>query len=71
MGKRTYENSGITYTVMLAPAGRYLASGPSAYLFDTNGVFVDWTSDMGDLYTVKYKFNLTGGQVKKVTDEKP
>lgn len=56
-----YENSGKTYTVMLAPAGRYMASGPSAYLFDDKGQFVDWTADMGDHYTVKNHFNLTGG----------
>lgn len=29
-GKGTFESSGVAYTVMLAPAGRYLASGPSA-----------------------------------------
>ena len=71
MGKGTYENSGVTYTVMLAPAGRYLASGPSAYLFDAKGRFVDWTSDMGDFYTVKHQFNLTSGHVKNITHEKP
>jgi hypothetical protein len=71
MGKGTYENSGVTYTVMIAPAGRYLASGPSAYLLDAKGQFVDWTSDMGDFYTVKHQFNLTSGYVKNITHEKP
>ena len=62
-GMGTYESGGVTYTVMLGPAGRYLASGPSAYLFDKDGKFVDWTADMGDLYTVRNGFNLTGGGV--------
>ena len=53
MGSGTFEDSGVTYTVMLGPTGRYLASGPSAYLFDEQGQFVDWTADMGDLCTVK------------------
>jgi len=71
IGKGTFERSGVTYTVMLAPAGRYLASGPSAYLFDKNGHFVDWTADMGDFYTVKNYYNLTSGNVKNIEYEKP
>lgn len=70
-GKGTFENSGVTYTVMLAPAGRYLASGPSAYLFDQKGQFVDWTHDMGDFYTAKNRFDLTSGNVKNIEREKP
>jgi hypothetical protein len=70
MGKGIYENSGTTYTVVLAPAGRTLASGPSAYLFDQNGQFVDWTSDMGDFYTVKNQFDLTSGHVKNIVRKK-
>jgi hypothetical protein len=65
-GERIYENSGTNYTVMLAPAGRMLASGPAAYLFDQSGVFIDWTADMGDLRTKKYGMKLSGGAVKKV-----
>jgi len=70
MGNGTYENGGVNYTVMIAPAGRYLPSGPSAYLFDEKGQFVDWTADMGDYYTVKNHFNLTSGNVKKIEREK-
>ena len=71
MGRGIYENSGTTCTVMLAPAGRTLASGPSAYLFDQNGQFVDWTSDMGDFYTVKNRFDLTSGHVKNIERKNP
>ena len=71
MGKGTFESSGVTYTVMLAPAGRYLASGPSAYLFDDKGQFVDWTADMGDFHTIKNHFDLTSGHVKNIKHEKP
>lgn len=66
MGKGTFENSGTNYTVFLAPAGRTLPSGPSAYLFDQNGQFVDWTKDMGDFHTVTNRFDLTSGRVKRV-----
>src|ERR1041385_6221086 len=51
MGKGTFESAGVGYTVMLAPAGRFLASAPSGYLFDQRGQFVDWTADMGDFCT--------------------
>jgi hypothetical protein len=71
MGRGTFETAGVTYTVMLAPAGRYLASGPSAYLFDERGQFVDWTADMGDFHTVKNRFDLTSGRVKNFKREKP
>jgi hypothetical protein len=71
MGKGVYESSGVTYTVMLAPAGRYLPSGPSAYLFDQKGQFIDWTADMGDYYTVKNHFNLTSGNVKQIEIKTP
>lgn len=64
MGRRTYETGGTNYIVMLAPAGRTLASGPSAYLFNQNSNFVDWTSDMGDFKTRKFGFDLSGGRVK-------
>ena len=69
-GKATFEHSGVSYTVLLAPAGRYLASGPSAYLFDVNGQFVDWTPDMGDFYTVKNRLDLSQGQVRDFELEK-
>ncbi len=67
----TFEHAGETYTVILAPSGRWLASGPAAYLFDKNGAFVDWTPDMGDAYTVKYKFDLTSGNVKNINWNNP
>ena len=70
MGQATFESAGETYTVMLGPAGRFLASGPSAYLFDARGRFVDWTADMGDFYTVKKRFDLTSGHVKNINRER-
>ena len=66
LGEGTFTKSGVTYTVMLAPAGRYLASGPSAYLFDQQGKYVDWTDDMGDFYTDKNHFDLSSGNVKNI-----
>jgi hypothetical protein len=70
-GRGTFEKEGVVYTIMLAPAGRMLSSGPSAYVFDDKGQFVDWTGDMGDNYTVKNHFDLTSGHVKNVTHEQP
>jgi hypothetical protein len=70
-GKGTFESGGVIYTVMLGQPARSLASGPSAYLFDTNGLFVDWTADMGDFYTVKNRYDLTSGHVKNIEREKP
>ena len=60
----TFQNSVGTFRVLLAPAGGLLASGPSAYLFDDQGRFIDWTPDMGDVPTVKNRFDLTSGNVK-------
>jgi hypothetical protein len=70
-GRGTFETGGAAYTVMLGRPARSLASGPSAYLFDTNGQFVDWTADMGDSYTVKRGFDLTSGRVKNITHARP
>ena len=69
MREREYRNSGTNYTVILGPAGRVGASGPSAYLFDHNGEFIDWTRDMGDFGTKKYHFDLSGGRVKQAKGE--
>ena len=66
LGQGTYQHAGKTYTVLLGPAGRYLSSGPSAYLFDEQGQFVDWTSDMGDFSTQEHGFPLMSGEVKNI-----
>lgn len=71
LGGGMFESEGVTYTVMLAPAGRYLASGPSAYLFDERGQFFDWTADMGDFFTVKNRLDLTGGIGPNIQRENP
>jgi len=39
------------YYRVTGPAGRYLASGPSAYTFDSHGKFIGWTADVGDFST--------------------
>lgn len=67
----TYENGGETYTVFLGESGAFLASGPAAYVFDSGGSFVDWTRDMGDVYTEKHGFDLTSGNVKLRKKNKP
>jgi hypothetical protein len=65
-GRGTFEANGRNYTVMLGRNARHLASGPSAYLFDSNDQFIDWTADMGDFYTAKRGFDLTSGHVKNI-----
>jgi len=69
-GSGNFRSEGVSYTVFLAPAGRYLASGPSAYLFDYQGKFVDWTPDMGDIYTVENRFDLSSGNLKNIAQRK-
>lgn len=58
-----YEHGGETYTVLIGDFGAFLASGPAAYIFDSEGTFVDWTRDMGDIRTEKHRFDLTSGNV--------
>lgn len=38
----------VIYYRVTGPAGRYLASGPSAYTFDSHGRFIGWTADVAD-----------------------
>ncbi|NBV22933.1 MAG: hypothetical protein EBS05_13575 [Proteobacteria bacterium] len=50
------------YWQVTGPAGRFLASGPSAYSFDSNGRLIGWTPDMGDVYQPRELF---GSDVKR------
>jgi hypothetical protein len=65
-GMRTFERAGVNYTVMLAPAGRFLPSGPAGYLFDDHGRFVDWTPDLGDFKASSKGWDFMGGAVKNI-----
>ena len=67
----TFESAGRTYTVMMGPAGRSLPSGPAAYLFDEQGRFIDWSSDIGDAPSYRLHFDLGGGRVRSVTHGEP
>jgi len=49
--KVTVSNS--VYYQLSGPAGRSLASGPSAYAFDASGRYIGWTADSGDFFTPK------------------
>lgn len=60
-GTYTDKETGQVFKVMLAPAGRFMASGPSVYLFDRNDRFFDWMPDSGDLHTEKNGYDLSGG----------
>lgn len=64
VGEYSYGNE--VFTVYMTSSGRSFPSGPCAYLFDTNGKFIDWTGDMGDFSTVQRKFELMSGNVKKI-----
>ena len=70
LGEATFQHGGTTYTVLLTPAARTMASGSAAYLFDEQGRFVDWTADNGDLSTVRYGFNVANGRIKNIKLEK-
>ncbi|MBA4150334.1 MAG: hypothetical protein H0X66_19665 [Verrucomicrobia bacterium] len=51
MGAYRITDGDLVYYRVTGPAGRYVASGPSAYTFDSHGKFVGWTPDRGDLPT--------------------
>lgn len=42
---------GEVYYEVTGPAGRYLASGPAGYTFDSRGQFMGWSLDIGDFKT--------------------
>ena len=48
MGSYRVTTDETVYYQVTGPAGRYLASGPSAYTFDAQGRFIGWSADMGD-----------------------
>lgn len=70
-GWGTYETSSQKLTVMCGPYWSLLPSGPAAYLFDETGHFVDWTPDMGDALTEKYRYDLSSGNFKNYKPENP
>lgn len=70
-GEGTYEHEGKAYTVLVGEFSAFLASGPAAYVFDSEGSFVDWTRDMGDIRTKKLGFDLTSGHVKGLKKKEP
>jgi hypothetical protein len=51
MGAYRVTDGQVIYYRVTGPAGRYLASGPSAYTFDSHGKFIGWTADVGDFPT--------------------
>lgn len=51
MGAYKITDGEVVYYRVTGPAGRFLASGPSAYTFDSHGRFVGWTADAGDFPT--------------------
>ena len=51
MGAYRITDGDLIYYRVTGPAGRCLASGPSAYTFDSHGKFVGWTEDVGDFPT--------------------
>jgi hypothetical protein len=51
MGAYKITDGDRVYYRITGPAGRYLASGPSAYTFDSRGKFIGWTADIGDFPT--------------------
>jgi hypothetical protein len=42
-------SGGVVYYQVTGPAGRYLASGPAGYTFDSHGQFLGWSADIGDI----------------------
>ncbi len=61
---RVTVDSNVYYQVT-GPAGRYLASGPAAYSFDSSGRFLGWTADMGDFKSPAQVFS-TGANRERI-----
>jgi hypothetical protein len=51
MGAYRITDGNTVYYRVTGPAGRYLASGPSGYTFDSHGKFIGWTADVGGFPT--------------------
>jgi hypothetical protein len=51
MGAYKITDGDAVYYRITGPAGRFLASGPSAYTFDSRGKFIGWTADLGEFPT--------------------
>jgi len=56
------------YYQLLGPAGRTLASGQSAYAFDSTGKFIGWTKDAGDFYQPRVVYS-PGAERTQITVE--
>ncbi len=65
-GEGIFSHDGVEYKVLLGERAHWMSSGFSAYIFDDAGKFVDWTSDMGDVPSVKHGFRLMSGKVEKL-----
>jgi hypothetical protein len=51
MGAYRITDGDVIYYRVTGPAGRHVASGLSAYTFDSQGKFIGWTPDAGDFPT--------------------
>jgi hypothetical protein len=69
MGAYRITTEGVVYYQITGPAGRYLASGPSGYTFDSHGKFIGWSSDIGDFKTPPQVFTSGAKREKIALDE--
>src|ERR1041384_4517460 len=68
MGAFRITDGDLVYYRLTGPAGRYLASGPSAYTFDSRGKFIGWTADVGDFPTPGLRIS-SGAKREKISVE--
>ncbi len=57
------------YYQITGPAGRYIASGPAGYSFDSHGRFIGWSSDIGDFKRPPEVFAPDAQRVRITLDE--
>src|SRR3989442_4015654 len=69
MGAYRITSNGAVYYQVTGPAGRYLASGPAGYSFDSHGRFIGWSADIGDLKTPQEVFAPAAKREKISLDE--
>ena len=69
MGAYRITSGGVVYYQVTGPAGRYLASGPAGYSFDSRGRFIGWSADIGDFKTPHQVFTPGATREKITLDE--
>ncbi len=62
-GTRFFSRDGLVYAVVTGKPCRTFSSGPVAFIFSPEGLFIDWTRDIGDFPTENLGWLFSQGNV--------